>query len=407
MATLLQINVCNNVYSTGKIVSGIGETAIRSGWESYIAYGRSFSPSKNKPIKIGSKFDINCHAIENRIFDNAGLGLGSRRATQKLVEEIKRINPDIIHLHVLVGYYINLKVLFDYLRESQISVVWTLHSCWEFTGHCTHFDYQGCSKWLTGCNHCPITKEYPESYIFDRSSINYIEKKNLFTSLPKLQLVAVSEWLNENVKKSFLKDIPCIVINNGVDVGIFKPADATDYLREKYNLSGCFVVLGVASTWTKKKGLEDYLRLSQILPSNIKLVLIGLTKDQINKLPSTIIGVEKTQNLQELIDWYSFATIVLNLSYEESFGLTTIEGYACGTPSIVYDRTASPELIFDGTGYIAKAGDIKHVCQLIKKIIDKGKNSFSRNCREIAEKKFDQSKNYQLYIELYKKILGI
>lgn len=407
MPKVLQINVCNNVYSTGKIASEIGDEAINEGWESYIAYGRSCAPNRSEAIRIGTSIDINIHAIEQRIFDNTGLGFCSSTATRQLVEKIKQIRPNIIHLHVLVGYYINLKVLFKYLATSGIPVVWTLHSCWEFTGHCTHFDYQGCNKWIEGCHHCPIKNEYPKSYLFDRSRKNYEEKKRLFTSVPNLHIVAVSEWLSNNVSRSFLQSFPCTVINNGIDVSIYKPSQNSEYLRDKYNLRNCSIALGVASAWTKKKGFEDYIRLSSILPENVKIVMVGLSKDQIKSLPATIIGIERTTNRQELVDWYSLASVVLNLSYEESFGLTTVEGYACGTPSIVYNKTASPELIKEGIGYVVNAGDIQSVRDRINQIVDCGKEQFARRCRKVAEEAYDKDKNYKEYIELYNKILSV
>lgn len=406
MPILLQINVCNNVYSTGKIASEIGDEAINEGWESYIAYGRSCAPNRSKAIKIGTSIDIKIHALEQRILDNTGLGFGSSTATRQLVEKIKQIHPDIIHLHVLVGYYINLKVLFKYLATSGIPVVWTLHSCWEFTGHCTHFDYQGCNKWIEGCHHCPIKREYPESYLIDRARENYIEKKQFFTTVPNLHFVAVSEWLSNNVKRSFLQGFPCTVIKNGIDVNIYKPSQNFEYLRDKHNLHNCSIALGVASAWTKKKGFEDYIRLSSILPENVKIVMVGLSKDQIKSLPSVIIGIERTTNRQELVDWYSLASVVLNLSYEESFGLTTVEGYACGTPSIVYNKTASPELIKEGTGFVVEAGDIKSVRDRICQIFDCGKVQFACRCRKVAEEEYDKDKNYKKYIELYNNILS-
>lgn len=402
---LLQINVCNNIYSTGKIASSIGELAIDNGWDSYIAYGRSIKPSKNIPIKIGSKFDILLHAFEQRLLDNTGLGLGGVRATRNLIKEIERISPDIIHLHVLLGYYINFKILFEYLATIDTPVVWTLHSCWELTGHCTHFDYIGCERWKTECNNCPLKKEYPQSFFADRSSTNYRQKKQLFNSLKNLHLVAVSGWLGEQVSMSYLKSKPISIIYNGIDLNKFYPSNNANLLKKKYALDGCFVGVGVASAWTPKKGVDDYYELSKILPEGYRIIMIGLTKNQIADLPSKIIGIEKLTDISEMRNAYSMADVVLNLSYEESFGLTTVEGFACGTPSIVYDRTASPELVSENTGYVVKAGDVKGVCQKMMEINNKGKASYSKACINRAKEFFDKDKNYMKYIELYDNLL--
>lgn len=402
---LLQINVCNNIYSTGKIASSIGELAIDNGWESYIAYGRSIKPSGNIPIKIGSRFGIMLHAFEQRFLDNTGLGWGSLLSTKRFIKEIERIKPDIIHLHVLLGYYINFKVLFEYLATLDIPVVWTLHSCWELTGHCTHYDYIGCEKWRTECNKCPLKKEYPQSIFIDRSSTNFRQKKKLFNSIKNLHLVAVSEWLRDQVSMSYLKSKPISIIYNGIDLDKFYPSENASLFKQRYALDGYFVALGVASAWTPKKGVSDYYELSKILPEGYKIIMIGLTTKQIAELPSNIIGVEKLTDVNEMRDAYSMADVVLNLSYEESFGLTTIEGFACGTPSIVYNRTASPELVSDETGYVVKAGDVRSVCQKMMEIKDKGKPSYSKACINRAKECFDKDKNYMKYLELYDNLL--
>lgn len=408
MATLLQINCCNNVYSTGKIVSAIGEMAILNGWNSYIAYPKDYAHSANTPLQFGNLLDWYFHGFEQRIFDNTCLGLGSYISTVRLVKKIKIINPDIIHLHVVVGYYLNLNVLLKFLSGFGKPIVWTLHSCWEFTGHCTHYDYQGCYRWKNGCYECPLKNEYPQSYIFDRSSKNYEKKRKLFHSLKDLHLVTVSQWLTDELKESFLKDIESRTIYNGVDVESFKPSsDARqEQLRRKYNILGKFVAIGVASTWLPKKGLQDYFKLAQIIQKDTQIVMIGLTKSQIYTLPPEIIGIEKTTNMQELVDWYTTANVVLNLSYEESFGLTTVEGFACGTPSIVYNKTASPELVTEETGFVVNAGDFNNLLKCIQVIRTNGKSFYSKACRKRAEDCFDKNKNFMQYINLYNELLN-
>lgn len=407
MPTVLQINVCNNVYSSGKIAGAIGDLAVKRGWDSYIAYQREYKESLSTPIVIGNWADWCLNGLGQRLFDNTGFGLGSYLSTKRLIKKIDEIKPDLIHLHVIVGYYLHFKLLFEYLATLDIPIVWTLHSCWELTGHCTHFDYEGCDRWKTECHDCPLKKEYPQSYFLDRSRKNYLQKKQLFTSPKDLHLVVVSQWLGKIVSESFLKDKPLDVIYNGIDLQAFSPSEDVGMLKKKYHMEGKFVALGVSSSWLPKKGLYDYYKLADILPPDTIIVMIGLSDRQIKSLPKNIIGIRKTTDIAELRDYYSLADVVLNLSYEETFGLTTVEGMACGTPSIVYDRTASPELVEEDTGFVVKAGDIISIFNRMNEIKRKGKVNYKGACRRRAEQCFDKDKNFQLYMDLYEKLVTI
>lgn len=406
MPILLQINCCNNVYSTGKIVGDIGGLVVKKGWKSYIAYQRDYKESLSEPIVIGNMVDWCLNGLEQRIFDNTGFGIGSFFSTKKLIKKIEEIKPDIIHLHVLVGYYLHFKLLFRYLSKLDIPVVWTLHSCWEMTGHCTHFDYEGCYRWKTECHDCPLKKDYPQSFLFDRSRKNYRQKKELFTSLKNLHLVAVSKWLGGVVSESFFKEKPIHIIFNGIDLKSFRPLENVASLKQQYHLEGKFVALGVSSSWQPKKGQYDYYLLAEKLPSDYVIVMIGLSEKQIKELPKNIIGVKKTTSVEELRNYYCLSDVVLNLSYEETFGLTTVEGMACGTPSIVYDRTASPELVTHETGFVVKAGDIDGILRCINIIKEKGKSSYEAACRNRAVYYYDKDKNFQLYLDLYDNLLN-
>ena len=403
MPKLLQINVCNNCFSTGTIVSEIGELAITHGWESYVAYGRNTFPDKNHQIKIGHKIDNIIHGIETRIFDNHALGLSSRFSTYKLINIIKKIAPDVIHLHVTSGYYLNLKVLFGYLSKSNIPIVWTIHSCWEFTGHCTHFDYINCHKWMTECYDCPLYKEYPESLWIDRSRTNFREKKRIFTNIKDVTIVSVSQWLSEQIKKSFLSVHENITIYNGIDTNFFRPLKDIKKLKNTLSIPNKTILLALASKWTPKKGINDYIELANKLDSsNYALYMVGFDGSGYRNLPSCITPVSVTTERTLLLQYYNVADIVLNLSYEESFGLTTVEGMACGTPCIVYNRTASPELVSDTTGVVVNAGDIDALAEAVFEIEKKGKQYYSEACRSRAVSLFDKQTNYMEYIKLYK-----
>lgn len=399
MKILLQINTIGNSGSTGRIAEEIGQFAINEGWKSYIAIARNIKRSDSKLIRIGSKIDIFWHVIITRIFDKHGLA--SKKATKRLIKEIIRINPDIIHLHNLHGYYLNFKVLFDFLATSNIPVVWTLHDCWAFTGHCTHFAYIGCDKWKTQCLNCPQTREYPSSRLIDNSYNNYKLKKEIFNSLSNLHIVTVSRWLEDIVKKSFLNKNKISTINNGIDINIFYPKFETQKVNDEYGLDNKFILLGVASIWIDKKGLYEYIKLSEFLRKDEVLILIGHITDSKIVLPSNIININKIEDINLLADFYSTANVVMNLSFQETFGMTTVEGFACGTPSIVYNCTASPELITSSTGFIITPSDFKSIRIALDEIRVNKKEYYSLNCRKRAIDFYNKNDRYSEYFSIY------
>lgn len=402
---LLQINSVVNTGSTGRIMEELALLAMDNGWESYIAYGRTSQKSQSITIKIGSCCDHNCHAIQTRLFDRHGLA--SDLATRSFIRKIKKIKPDIIHLHNIHGYYLNYPLLFNYLSKSDIPVVWSLHDCWAFTGHCAYFANIGCNRWQTGCFNCPQKKSYPSSLLVDRSSKNYVEKRRQFNSLNKLIVVPVSNWLERLVKDSFLSKNAIQRIYNGVDTEVFNvDEEAASAIREKYRLQDKIVLLGVATAWGRRKGLDDYIRLSESLSENFKIILVGLSSSQFEKIPTQILGLMRTESLAELSALYNAADIVLNLSYEETFGLTTVEGFACGTPGIVYNCTASPELITGETGLIVERGDFTMLLNAIDLIVERGNDFYSAACRQRALDYFRKEDRMSEYIELYDKLVN-
>ena len=400
---LLQINVSANWGSHGKIAEGIGEIAMSNGWESYIAFGRFANASQSKLIKIGNKWEQRLHGLATRLFDRHGLA--SAKATTELVKSIEKINPDIIHLHNVHGYYLNYPVLFKYLSQSGIPVVWTLHDCWAYTGHCPYPIFAGCSRWMSHCvPPCPLRKSFLKSWIVDNCRKNFDIKKQCFNSIENLYIVTVSKWLETEVKKSFLRNKNIRCIYNGVDISIFKPTEYGMLLMKHKIKKTEKVVLGVASIWEERKGLYDFYRLRQLLPSTIRIILIGLSAKQIENLPSGIDGVSRTDSQQELAAYYSMADVYVNPSQAETFGMTTAEAMACGTPAIVYDVTASPELIDEKTGRAVMLGDVKALGNTIIEICDKPLSPES--CRERVIQFFNKDKRYQDYMKLYEEILN-
>nr|WP_195461015.1 glycosyltransferase [Alistipes sp. D31t1_170403_E11] len=382
----------------------IGERILDHGWKSYISYGRKrmITPSKSHAIRIGNYFSVRVHGGIS-LFDCHGLG--SEWETKRFVKRIQELSPDLIHLHNIHGYYLNYRVLFEYLARTDIPVVWTLHDCWSFTGHCSYFAFAECDKYKNRCDYCPQIGSYPRALFWDNSRNNFLLKKELFTSLgSKLTLVPVSQWLASAVRESFFSDTAIQVIYNGVDTGVFYPHDAED-IRRKYCIEDKKVILGVASPWSPRKGYDDFVELRSHLPDNYVIVLIGLSQKQIKKLPHGMIGITRLQNQHLLADFYATADIVMSLSREETFGMTIAEGFACGIPAIVYNCTATPELVTPSTGLIVEPGDIRQLVNAVEKIISDGKDYYKNACLKRAYDHFDKHLCFQTYIDLYRKLL--
>lgn len=395
MPVLLQINECLN-FSTGKIAQQIGDNAILNGWDSYIAYSAREPkvPSQSTIIKIGSQLNSYIHYAENLFFDREGLS--SRIATKMLVKQIQEISPDIIQLHNIHDHWLNYKILFEYLNKTDIKVVWTFHDCWAFTGHCFHFVTKGCERWKTECHDCPLRREYPKSFS-DRSCQNFELKKNLFTANKNLTIVACSEWMANLVRQSFLKENRIEVIRNGIDLNIFRP------IGEKIK-GGKFHILAVSNVWNKEKGYYDIMKLRDILPAEYVITTVGLTAGQLKELPEGIIGIQRTQNVQEMVGLYSSADVLINPTYADTFPTINIEALACDIPVITYRTGGSPEIIDKKTGIIVEQGDIRQLENAIRTLKDNPMEPGA--CRERAVSHFDKNERFSDYIRLYNNIIG-
>ena len=273
---VLQINAVCGVGSTGRIVTDIANSLNLQGHDTLICFSRGEAEQWDHIYRVNSKFDMRLHGLKVRLFDKCGFG--SKGATRRLCEKITEYNPDVIHLHNIHGYFINLKYLFRFLKQYNKPIVWTFHDCWAFTGHCAYFDLVGCDKWKTGCFKCANKKEYPRSILFDRSKKNYLEKKKYFSGVRNMTIVTPSQWLANLVKQSFLKEYSVLVINNGIDISAFKQTQSN--FRQKYSLENKKIVLGVASEWTRRKGLADFVKLSGLLSDEYRIVLVGLSDKQ-------------------------------------------------------------------------------------------------------------------------------
>lgn len=371
---VVQINTVPNG-STGSIMMNIHKYLQKNGHDSYVVWGRGRKSNNKNEIYMNDFIGVYFHAIYSRI--TGKVGFGSKRATKKLLKKLDMIKPNIIHLHNIHGYYINIELLFNYIKENKIRLIWTLHDCWAFTGHCTHFDSIHCDKWKSNCDNCPIKKEYPMSLI-DSSKWCFNKKKELFSNIDNAIIITPSEWLANNVRKSFLNKYEVRVINNGVDTTIFKKIDKSKLsFRTKYNLDKKIIILGVAAPFTIKKGFDNFIELSKILDENYTIVLVGLSEKQLKKIPKNILGIKRTSNIDELVDIYNSADVFLNLSVEETYGLTCVEAMSCGTPCIAYDRTSLSELMKKYNGLLVKKDNnsIESLKQIIETLNVNKKNT--------------------------------
>lgn len=324
-------------------------------------------------------------------------GLCSVLATGRLLRELDKFAPDVIHLHNLHQYCVNLPMLFRYIKKKNIKIVWTLHDCWTFTGHCPHFDYIGCEKWRTGCHNCPQLMGYPKSYV-DNSKWMYKHKKKWFTGVKDMTIVTPSEWLAGLVKESFLREYPVRVIHNGIDLSIFKPTPSE--FREKYGIADKYILLGVAFDWGERKGLDVFVELSKRLdPEKYQIVLVGTDESVDKQLPDCIISIHRTQNQKELAKIYSVADLFVNPTREEVLGLVNVESLACGTPVVTFKSGGSPECVDETCGVAVGRDNVDAMERAIKEICEN--NPFIQEKCILKARTFSMYDRFEEYVRLY------
>ena len=395
MKTIVEINSVNHG-STGTIMRNIALAGEKKGFTIYTSCQRAKSTQGEKyhrHLYIGNRIDRNIHLCLGRM--TGKYGLYSSFITRKFLIELDKIHPDIIHIHNLHKGYINFEILFDYIKQNNIPVVWTLHDCWSFTGQCPHFERVGCRKWVTGCGQCPSYKEYPSN--IDCTKFMYEKKRESFLGVKDLTIVTPSIWLSKLVRKSFLKDYPVRVINNGIDLSIFKPRKSD--IRKQYGIEDKIIVLGVASIWNVRKGLDVFIRLSKELDDKYQIILIGLKQEQIDRLPSNVIGIERINDTHQLAEFYSAADVFFNPTVEDNFPTVNIEALACGTPVITFPTGGSAECIVEGCGMIVTEENVKDFIENISVC------SFDRDrCAQVGLS-YSASDKYAEYVQLYEEIV--
>ena len=390
---IAQINIVCGKGSTGKICAEIGKLLDKNSIENKIYFTLGKTELKNG-VKYSNAFYTKIMAVFARLFGNNGFN--SRFVTHNLVRKLKKFDPDIIHLHNLHGHNVNLKILFRYLSKYNKKVVWTFHDCWAFTGHCPHFTMVKCDKWKTGCNKCPQKRDV--SWFFDKSKIIYKRKKLLLTKLQNLTIVTPSKWLADLAAQSFLKDYPVKVINNGIDLSVFKPTKSN--FREKYDIpQDKYVLLGVAFGWGKRKGLDVFIELAKRLPDKYRIVLVGTDNKTDKLLPKNIVSIHRTQNQTELAEIYTAADLFVNPTREENYPTVNMESIACGTPVLTFRTGGSPEIVDETCGSVVDCDDIDALTSEIKRIC--AEKPYSKEACLMRAKSFDMNERFREYIELY------
>ena len=406
---IVQINPVVRINtSTGRIMQEIGSLAESAGWLNWCAYSKGRDGEREcvtGSIAVGDRWSVAVHGVLTRLFDRHGLG--SARATRNFVKRLKEISPDIIHIHNIHGYFLNYPLLFEYLRESDVKVVWTVHDCWLYTGHCYYYSAAGCDKWQTGCGDCPQRGAFPRSIFADRSRRNFSDKKSAFTSIPRdrMVIVPVSEWIRGEMSKSFLKDCRFEVIHNGIDTSVFHPCDGSEMRRRLGVGPDKKIILGLASIWSKEKGLDDFIKLSRLIGQDEVIVLVGVDDKTAGLLPESVRSIRRTENIEMLAQLYSEATAFVNPTWQDNYPTVNLEAISCGTPVVTYRTGGSIESVTDATGRVVEQGDVAGLLGAVREIESLGAGFFREPCREHALANFRKEDRYRDYLRLYENLL--
>ncbi len=393
---ILQINAVYGKLSTGTNVLEINQVFCAQGHTCVAAYSVGSASNPEEEWLIGSSAGQKLHAVLSRVI---GLqGYFSPIATKKLLRRMDEFRPDVVILNNLHANYIHMPMLLKYLAKKDIPTVVVLHDCWFYTGKCCYYTIAKCEKWKTRCEKCPAKKQYNVSLFFDFSRKMHKDRERLFRAIPRLGVVAVSDWLLEQAKQSpvFSNAKEITRIHNWVDMNRFTPVDATS-LREKLGLSDKKVILAVAANWETRKGLDTLLWMAERLQEDEQLILIG----QIDRdLPDHVIHVGRTDSKEELIEHYAMADVFVQPSLEETFGKVTAEALACGTPVVCYHSTANPELVGENCGAVVAAGDKEAMLNQVRNVLRQGKAHYTQSCRSFAIDHFQMEQNCLQYLAL-------
>lgn len=396
---VLQINAVYETGSTGEIIKGINYCAHKQGIETYIACA-SYNNDDNNVVVIGNAIDHKLHALYSRVFCKQGYA--SKIATAKFLKKVGKINPDIIHLHNLHSNYINITMLFKYIKSHKIQTVITLHDCWYMTGKCCHFLDVGCEKWKTGCIGCPKLKGELPSIFIDNADKVLKDRKKYIGDNPYVHTVGCSEWVTGICKQSVISPTTFGTIHNGIDLDIFKPTKSS--LRSKKGLEDKFVIMGMANKWLDPINADTYNYFTDNMSDNDVLMLIGCKPEQIGNLPKNVIGIGFVSDRKELAEYYSAADAFVNTTKVDTFPTVNIEALACGTPVVTYNSGGSAEAVTDNTGFVVDFGDYKSLFNAVN-IIKESNFEYAGKCVSYSKEHFNKNNCYIEYLDLYKKLL--
>lgn len=392
--------------STGAIMFQIAEMARDKGFE-VRTYSTIPFDKKRKNIHVDSRY----HYVFGSFADNkthyylgstfGKNGCYSKKGTKQLISYLEEFKPDIVHLHNLHKFCINLPILFGYLKKSSVKVVWTLHDCWSFTGKCPHFVIAKCDKWRTVCHNCPQVSGYPMSRV-DNSKKMYQNKMKWFTGIENMTLVTPSYWLSGLVKQSFLKNYPVEVIYNGIDLDVFKPIKGN--FKQGHGLQDKKIILGVSLGWSNKKGLDVFVELAKRLGNDYTIILIGTDDDTDKLLPVNVLSIHRTHDQTQLAEIYTAADVFVNPTREEVLGLVNIEALACGTPVVIFKTGGCPEILDENSGSVVECDDIDAMEREVRRVAVE-KPYTQVDCINRA-KQFDKKDKFAEYCELYERILS-
>ena len=397
---IIQINTVAEYSSTGRTTIELANILDEKGFTSYIAYGQKKTNYK-RSFKIGTRLENHIHNAFSRLLGNQGYY--TRKGTKKFISYLEEIKPDVIHLRNLHGNYLNLKLFFEYLQKLTIPIVWTIHDCWAYTGKCSHYTEVKCYKWQTSCQSCIQLDKYPKSLFFDQSKKNYLDKKRWILSLNNLTVVSVSKWLSNELKKSYFSNRKILNIYNWIDHNIFFPRNQS---KSNYKIdNNDFIILCVSAKWeTHDTKFQDLIELSKRIDNKTQIILVGNILGTVD-LPNNINHISYVSNTEELANIYSVSDVYIHFSLEDTFGKVIAEALSCGTPAIVYDSTACPELIAEGCGFIVKPHDIDAIISSVNFIKNKGTKHFKESCIKNSKENFSIDKNANKYINLYNSLI--
>ncbi len=400
---IVLVNAVYGIMSTGRTYMELQKFLQDRGHECIVVYGEQEGDYPGT-IYMGSIFDHKCHALISRITGKAGCY--STLSTKKLICFLKEYQPEVVHLGNLHSNFINIPMLLRYLGENDIVTTLTLHDCYFYTGGCVHYTTKGCFQWKTGCRRCQFYREQ-RSWFFDRSRYLQQYRVRSFGEIPRLGVIGVSNWITEEAKQSpvFSKTKLITRIYNWVNVDAFVPCG--DSAKKNLGISGKKMLLGVASVWGESKGLSDFIELAQKIGPGSRIVLVGKMPECVS-LPENIISIPATNDLKELITYYSAADVFIQLSKEETFGKVVAEALACGTPAVVYRSTASPELVEDGCGFAVETDTgVEGILDAVMEVLAQPKKNYLGRCRSKALESFSREKCCQRYIESWSKLLSL